>query len=181
MKVYTKTGDKGETGLVGGTRVSKSEPRIDLYGEVDELNSVIGLGVSYLDKKQFSKEIRLLQKIQNNLFNLGSQLACEADKREQFKLPQIEVNLIADLEAEIDNMDESLEPLKNFILPGGTQAAAAFHLARTVTRRVERKGVGFNEAPSHMHAFLNRLSDYFFVLSRYINKVSGKSDIEWTH
>jgi len=177
-KIYTKTGDKGETALIGGVRVSKSSLRIDLYGEVDELNSFIGLLRSYEDNK-------LLASIQNQLFNLGSMLACELEKRSVYKLPPIDALIIKSLEDSIDEMNEELEPLKNFILPTGSKAASVAHLCRTVTRRVERKLVNFSEhlkaqEPDNSFEFINRLSDYFFVLSRFLNKKENITETIWT-
>lgn len=179
--VYTRTGDSGTTGLVGGTRIKKNDPRIHLYGEVDELNSTIGLAISFLDK---NFDIKPLKEIQSTLFDLGSNLACEKDKRAQFKLPVLTHKSIKSLEDQIDQMDQKLLELKNFILPGGTNAAAAFHLCRTVCRRLERQMVDFEfenkgEVPENALEFINRLSDYFFTLSRYINSESGKSETLW--
>ncbi|MBC7427541.1 MAG: cob(I)yrinic acid a,c-diamide adenosyltransferase [Bacteriovorax sp.] len=179
--VYTRSGDKGITGLVGGTRIKKSDPRINLYGEVDELNSYIGLAVSYVDK---GVDKNLLLQIQSSLFDLGSNLACEKDKRSQFKLPQINEASIERLELDIDQMDSQLPPLKNFILPGGDPAAAAFHVCRTVCRRIEREMVGFEEhnpgeIPENALRYMNRLSDYFFILSRYLNFNKNIDETLW--
>lgn len=179
--VYTRTGDKGTTGLVGGTRIKKSDPRIHLYGEVDELNSYIGLAISFLDSN-FDKS--LLQQIQSSLFDLGSNLACEKEKRSQFKLPQINISSIEKLESDIDQMDSQLLPLKHFILPGGSSAAAAFHVCRTVCRRIERQMVDFEEhhsgeVPENALRYINRLSDYFFILSRYLNSSSKIEETQW--
>jgi cob(I)alamin adenosyltransferase len=179
--VYTRTGDKGLTGLVGGTRISKGDPRIHLYGEVDELNSQIGFAMSFLPA---NFDIGLLQKIQSSLFDLGSNLACEKDKRDQFKLPQISEELIKGIEDAIDKLDSELAPLKHFILPGGHPSAAAFHVCRTVCRRVERQMVEFEslnkgEVPAFGIEYVNRLSDYFFILSRNINHHQGINEKEW--
>ena len=179
--VYTRTGDKGLTGLVGGTRIKKSDSRIHLYGEVDELNSYIGLAVSFLDNS-FDK--LSLQQIQSSLFDLGSNLACEKEKRTQFKLPQIKASSIENLESDIDQMDSQLLPLKNFILPGGSSAAAAFHVCRTVCRRIERQMVDFEEqnpgeVPENALQYMNRLSDYFFILSRYLNYIQKNDETLW--
>jgi cob(I)alamin adenosyltransferase len=183
-KVYTKSGDTGETGLVGGKRVLKSDRRIDLYGEVDELNSRIGFAVSQLNSAKFRTEIDLLHVVQSALFDLGSNLACEPQERSQFKLPLLSLSLITKLEEEIDKMEATLTPLKNFILPGGSQDVASLHLCRTGARSVERKMVTFiqttkEEAPVHSIKFLNRLSDYFFVLARYVAKLHNQSEILW--
>lgn len=179
--IYTRTGDKGTTGLVGGTRIKKSDSRIHLYGEVDELNSYIGLAISFLDSS-FDK--LFLQKIQSNLFDLGSNLACEKEKRAQFKLPRMEMSSIERLESDIDQMDSQLLPLKHFILPGGSSAAAAFHVCRTVCRRIERQMVEFEEqnpgeVPENALEYMNRLSDYFFVLSRYLNFSLRNDETLW--
>ncbi len=179
--VYTRTGDKGTTGLVGGTRIKKNDPRIHLYGEVDELNSHIGLAMSLMDK-DFDQA--LLRQIQSSLFDLGSNLACEKDKRAQFKLPQINEAAIKRLEREIDQMDSHLEALKHFILPGGHPSAAAFHVCRTVCRRIERQMVDFEdehtgEVPEKALTYVNRLSDYFFMLSRFINVKKQIKETEW--
>lgn len=179
--VYTKTGDLGTTGLVGGTRIKKSDPRIHLYGEVDELNSFIGAGMSFLDS-DFNKEY--LQTIQSALFDIGSNLACEKDLRSKFKLPQIKDSLIEKLENEIDQLDSHLLPLRHFVLPGGTPSAAAFHVCRTICRRVERQMVDFEdqnpgEVPEGALRFINRLSDYFFILSRFLNASKNIDETLW--
>ena len=179
--VYTRTGDKGTTGLVGGTRIKKSDSRIHLYGEVDELNSYIGLAISFLDSS-FDK--LSLQQIQSSLFDLGSNLACEKEKRAQFNLPQIRESSIEKLESDIDQMDSQLIPLKHFILPGGSSAAASFHVCRTVCRRIERQMVDFEEqnpgeVPENALQYMNRLSDYFFILSRYLNYCQKMDETLW--
>ncbi len=182
-KIYTKSGDSGDTGLVGGTRVRKSDPRLDLYGEVDDLNSWVGAAVAHLSVK--SEEVRApLERIQNWLFDLGSNLACERENREKFKLPRLTEEAIYYLEQEIDRMDEQLEPLKNFILPGGALAGSFLHIARTKTRKIERKLVSFLEAypddlPCEMVVFINRLSDYFFVAARLANRKERVSETIW--
>jgi cob(I)alamin adenosyltransferase len=182
-KIYTKSGDEGLTGLVSGNRTPKSDLRIELYGEMDELNSRIGLVCSHLEA-QHSVEVTFLHGIQSALFDLGSNMACEFENREKFKLPQLSPTTISELEEAIDKMDEQLETLKNFILPGGTLAASHIHLARTCARSVERKLVHYQhitgeELPALSIIFLNRLSDYFFVLARYINKIDGGKEIAW--
>ena len=179
--VYTRTGDKGTTGLVGGTRVKKSDPRIFLYGEVDDLNSHIGMGISFLPK---DFDVSLIHEIQTSLFDLGSNLACEKDKRAEFKLPQIKNDLIDRLEKEIDQMDSRLSPLKTFVLPGGCLEASAFHICRTVSRKVERLMVDFEdqhagEIPESALRLMNRLSDYFFILARYTNYLKSVEEIKW--
>ena len=182
-RVYTKTGDKGQTGLVSGSRISKADHRIDLYGELDELNSRIGLACTYLPEG-FTEELEVLHAIQSSIFDLGSNLACESEKRAEYKLPQISEHHVTELELEIDRMEEGLESLKNFILPGGSVAGATFHLCRTNARSVERKLIAFNELtkealPQNSLEFLNRLSDYFFVFARYINHKQGQPETAW--
>lgn len=179
--IYTRTGDKGTTGLVGGARIKKSDPRIELYGEVDELNSFIGVGISCLEAS-FNKAF--LHEIQSALFDLGSNLACEKEKRAQYKLPQIKDSFIIRLESEIDRMDAGLKPLHTFILPGGSIEASSFHVCRTVCRRVERGLVDFEEhhqeeIPENAFRFINRLSDYFFILARFLNQSKKIEEINW--
>lgn len=193
--VYTKTGDSGTTGLVGGTRIKKNDPRIHLYGEVDELNSFIGAALFDLkelrtksttvqNRDAYAREITFLESVQSSLFDLGSNLACELEQRKNFKLPQLDKGLIDTMEDHIDRMDSTLPPLKNFILPGGLRAACSFHLCRTICRRIERQLVDFNdhkpgEAPDFSIEYLNRLSDYFFILSRFVNHSEGMSEVDW--
>lgn len=184
-KIYTKTGDSGETGLVNGKRISKADPRIDLYGDVDDLNSKIGYSISHLNlNPKFSSIGIFLERIQCALFDLGSNLACEAGFRTKFNLPQIHLDLVLELEANIDTLVTSLPPLTNFILPGGSLTASSLHLCRTSARSCERKLVSFQiltkeDIPDNSLIFLNRLSDYFFVLSRYVNKEEGIKEIVW--
>jgi cob(I)alamin adenosyltransferase len=184
-KVYTKTGDKGETSLVSGNRTSKADLRIDLYGDLDGLNSQLGVAVSHMSiTKLFSLEIDFLQLIQSALFNLGSNMACEVENRDKYKLPQVKASLIEQMEKEIDRMDMELEPLKNFILPGGSLSSAELHLCRTESRSVERKSIRYfketgEELPENCLIFLNRLSDYFFVLARYVNKKENGPELMW--
>lgn len=179
--VYTRSGDKGLTGLVGGTRISKSDSRINLYGEVDELNSHLGVALAFLDES-FDQSFYI--RIQSALFDLGSNLACEVENREKYKLPQITAAFITEIEKEIDKMDESLEKMTHFILPGGDKAASYFHVCRTVARRIEREMVAFNLkhpgdlSEESMH-FINRLSDYFFICSRFINHSKNINETKW--
>lgn len=185
-KVYTKGGDKGETSLVGGTRVSKAHARIEVYGTLDELNSVLGIissGIPQLKSSAFSDElIRRLINVQNNLFNLGSQLACE-DSKLRGQLPKANPKLVTELEADMDRWEAELPTLKNFVLPGGSELASFAHLARTVCRRAERQAVrlrGEAEIEVEVIVFLNRLSDWLFTLSRKLNAVTGFADVEWS-
>jgi cob(I)alamin adenosyltransferase len=179
-KIYTKTGDKGETGLVSGNRALKSDLRIDLYGELDELNSRIGHLCTYTK----GRDLDFLHRVQSTIFDLGSNLACEVDNRQKYNLPQISVKIIGEIEDEIDRMDAALEPLKNFVLPGGSLEASVAHLCRTGTRGVERKLIHYHhitkeELPEGSVIFVNRLSDYFFVLARHLNKANGTQEVLW--
>ncbi len=181
MKIYTKTGDKGETGLFGGDRVAKDTPRIEAYGTVDELNSLIGI----IRALRLGKKIdRVLLEIQNDLFVLGADLATrKANKR--LLIPRISRSHIASVEKAIDSFQLLLPPLKVFILPGGTAAASHLHYARTVCRRAERSAVRLSrteEINESILVYLNRLSDLFFVLARYANRTGKKKETEWrTH
>jgi cob(I)alamin adenosyltransferase len=183
-KLYTRTGDEGKTGLVSGNRILKSDTRIDLYGEVDELNSRIGLACSQLSEKGHLEEVKFLHLLQSALFDLGSNMACEFENRAKYNLPQLTESLVKDMEASIDQMDSELGALKTFILPGGTVSSSMVHLARTSTRTVERKFVEYHtdtqeELPFLSLIFINRLSDYLFVLARYVNKKEGGEEIYW--
>lgn len=184
-KIYTRSGDKGETSLVSGTRTRKSDLRIAMYGEVDELNSRIGWALSLLrSSPDYQRVVERLERVQSSLFDLGSNLACEEVKRTEWKLPQVTAQNVLDLEIDIDEMDQVLDPLKNFILPGGHQSSAAIHLCRTCTRSVERRMVDFKletgeELPENGLEFINRLSDYFFVLARWLNKNEGVIETPW--
>lgn len=188
-KIYTKTGDQGKTSLVGGTRVAKTDARLAAYGTLDELNSVLGIIRSQLggaDLKQFAAEVEpSLQTIQNNLFNIGSHLACE-DEKLRTQLPQLSPGAIHSLEHEMDVWESELSPLRNFILPGGSPLAAFTHLARTVCRRAERETVALSLSPAGATAvnteqmiYLNRLSDWLFLLAREFNRLLGQHDITW--
>ncbi len=175
MKIYTKTGDLGETGLIGNVRVRKSDPRVKAYGTVDELNAFIGVLKSKL--KMHNDILNTLTDIQCELFSIGSQLA---SKKEDSTTVRTNPNRTKQLETTIDKMEQSLNPLKNFILPEGTESAAFSHLTRTVCRRAERKVVGLNEkGHAEIIVFLNRLSDYFFVLARYLNASEGQKEEKW--
>jgi cob(I)alamin adenosyltransferase len=179
MKIYTKTGDDGETGLFGGPRVSKDAARIEAYGSVDELNSVLGVVRTHpLDPSVD----HLLRQIQNELFALGAQLATPDPAAHSTAM--IGPAQIAALEGAIDRFEAGLEPLKQFILPGGTAAAAHLHLARTVCRRAERRLVTLvRQSPepvsNDLLVYLNRLSDLLFVLARAVNHAAGSADIPW--
>ena len=178
MKVYTKKGDKGLTGLIGGTRVLKSSLRIDAYGTVDELNSYMGL----LRDNAISEDFKLeIVGIQDRLFTLGSWLAADPEKS-KMALPEITDEDVASLEKSIDKMDEELEPMKFFVLPGGHQTVSFCHIARCVCRRAERLVVELNvevEQNPVIISYLNRLSDYLFVYSRYLTVKLKAEEIPW--
>ena len=178
MKIYTKTGDKGETSLFGGKRVPKDDLRIEAYGAVDELNSLIGAARSFNDNKILDL---VLSEIQNQLFVLGADLATPSDVKSP-ATKRITTRDYNTLEGIIDDFEGKLDPLNSFILPGGTNAAAFLHNARAVCRRAERLVVSLrkkSEVSEEALIFLNRLSDLLFVLARYTNKISGVKDIPW--
>lgn len=184
MKIYTKTGDKGETSLYGGTRVSKAAARVESYGTLDELNAFIGLAKAEISDE---KVLNQLQKIQFDLFTVGSEAATPTDKmflangKSRLDL-LISEEEITELERWMDDFDAELEPLKFFILPSGGKAAATIHVCRTVCRRAERSMVFLRETEEvrpELIKYLNRLSDYLFVLARYISKISGEKEDFW--
>lgn len=178
MKIYTKTGDKGETSLLGGKRVFKNCVEMEAIGEVDELNSSIGLLVAHLDKD--SEEKKCLQKIQNKLFDIGSNLA--AVQTDIIKVPQINTNDLEFLENRIDKMTAELPELTQFILPGGSVQASLAFQARAICRRAERVVTKLNqhyELNENIPKYLNRLSDYLFTLARYFNKIENIEEITW--
>ncbi len=170
MKIYTKTGDAGKTGLLGGRKVSKGDIRIEAYGNADELNSFIGW---LSDQYQNNHARVILGKIQQDLFIIGSRLAADPDKKSKMQIPELKEEDVLQLEKEIDRMDETLAPLKSFILPGGHPLVSAAHICRVVCRRTERSVVVLYEtepAEPLILKYLNRLSDYLFTLARYIAK-----------
>ncbi len=178
MKIYTKTGDKGETSLFGGAKLSKNDLRIEAYGTVDELNSVLGCALSFLQNAELQTPIQNLQK---ELFVLGAELA-SPQANEKMKAGFLQKSHITAQELWIDEMEAKLSPLKQFILPGGSKSASFLHLARTVCRRAERIVVelsGKEEIRPEVIMYLNRLSDLCFVLARFINQTQGESDILW--
>ena len=185
MKIYTKTGDKGTTALFGGTRVPKHHIRIDSYGTVDELNSHIGL---IRDQDIDSHYKSILINIQDKLFTVGAILATDPEKsllkngKERLNIPKISNDDIQLLENEMDNMESQLEPMTNFILPGGHQTVSFCHIARCVCRRAERLATALNEIePFHSNTltYLNRLSDYLFVLARKLTKDLQADEVKW--
>lgn len=179
-KIYTKTGDQGQTSLIGGTKVPKSHMRIESYGTVDELNSFIGL-VSDQFAHEHSKII--LKEIQDRLFTIGSSLACDPEKDTKMEIPDLKEEDINLLEKEIDVMNDVLPVMKNFILPAGHVAVSTAHVARCVCRRTERACVNMQQQDMFVDAlvvkYLNRLSDYLFVLARYIGYTLNVPEVIW--
>jgi cob(I)alamin adenosyltransferase len=180
FKIYTKTGDKGTTSLIGGTKVPKSHLRIEAYGTIDELNSYIGLCRDLLSDAQSRK---VLLEIQDRLFTIGSSLACDPIKEPKMRIPDLRETDTVLLETEMDRMDESLAPMKFFILPGGHPTLSQLHIARCVCRRAERCCVRLEleslEVEPVIIQYLNRLSDYLFVLSRYAAALLKVEEIAW--
>ena len=181
MKIYTRTGDDGTTGLFGGPRVSKNDLRIEAYGTVDELNSAVGLARAHLTNGASDKMDALLEEVQRLLLVLGADLSTPMEAR--VDVPRISEEAARDLEFRIDQLEDDLPPLANFILPGGTPAAASLHLARTICRRAERIVTALAEKNSTSRAcliFLNRLSDFLFVAARWINLAENAEEEIWT-
>ncbi len=179
MKIYTRTGDSGDTGLFGGGRVRKHDGRVEAYGTVDELNSLLGLVRTYPLPDLAS---RWLEDIQNTLFHLGADLATPLETRAAWVV-RIEAAAVTALEQAIDTMETELTPLQNFILPGGVPAAATLHVARTVCRRAERITVALgDEQPVNPTTlvYLNRLSDLLFTLARWVNLKAGEAETQWS-
>lgn len=189
MKIYTKTGDKGATSLIGGTKVPKSHLRIESYGTVDELNSFIGLLRDQLGQTTPGSEPDLetirtdLLEIQDRLFTIGSSLACDPEKEPKLKIPDLKEEDIITLEKSIDLMDSVLPPMKSFILPGGHVAVSTTHIVRCVCRRAERSCVRLQEEGLFVEPmvirYLNRLSDYFFELARYTGHLLAIEELPW--
>ena len=180
MKIYTKTGDKGETGLFGGERVSKNNLRLNAYGSIDELNSFLGLALIEVTSVEIKN---VLNDLQNKLFVLGSDLATpETEKNVKLNITRLPDSYILDTEKTIDDFEAKLDELKNFILPGGSKGSALLHICRTISRRAEREVVALKNTEhigENIVIFLNRLSDLFFVLSRFENKYSNIPDTKW--
>ena len=178
MKIYTRTGDLGETGLLDGRRVSKAEPRVDAYGEVDELNACLGLMLSTGVDSDLAD---MILQIQRNLFSLGASLASTSSRPSGHKKTVVSENDVQWMETWIDRLEVDLTPLRQFILPGGCPTAAASHLARAVCRRAERRmvGLGSDEIGSVPLAYVNRLSDLLFVMARIANARAGITEQEW--
>jgi cob(I)alamin adenosyltransferase len=176
VKIYTRTGDTGETSLYGGERTSKSDPRIEAYGTIDELNAFLGLVRTSWPSSPLDAQ---LNRVQSDLFDIGAYLAAPGSDR--FK--SVQSPRIADLEQGIDSMERDLKPLTTFVLPGGSTAAAHLHVARTICRRAERRVVALDDASKEMQttlAYLNRLSDYLFVAARFANLRHGVTDTPWS-
>jgi cob(I)alamin adenosyltransferase len=180
IKIYTKTGDSGKTLLIGGTKVPKSHIRIDAYGTIDELNSYIGL-LSDNFRHEHSNEA--LKGIQDRLFTIGSSLACDPDKEALLKIPDLKEEDIVWLEQEIDAMNNVLVPMKSFVLPGGHVSVSTAHIVRCVCRRAERKCVNMVEHGLFVEPlvikYLNRLSDYLFILARFISHELKVDEVAW--
>lgn len=179
MKIYTKTGDTGQTGLIGGRRVSKADLRLDAYGTVDELNSWIGL---VRDQPVNSERRELLKEVQDRLFTIGAELATDPEKAPRQVMPAIVPADVTLLETSMDSMDEVLPELRAFVLPGGHQSVSFCHVARTVCRRAERLVIALNGTSlidPLIIQYLNRLSDYLFVLSRLMTQDLNVDEIEW--
>jgi cob(I)alamin adenosyltransferase len=199
IKIYTKTGDKGSTALIGGTKVPKSHLRIETYGTVDELNSFIGLLGDHLaldatehgatldraaeTTPDFTTARQQLREIQDRLFTIGSSLACDPEKEPKLKLPDLKDDDVKSLEKAIDDMEAVLPPMKSFILPGGHPTVSTAHITRCICRRAERSCVRMMEEQLFVEPlvirYLNRLSDYFFVLARYIGHLMAIAEIPW--
>ena len=179
MKIYTKTGDTGETSLFDNTRVSKADPRVDAYGEVDEVNACLGAALAAGMPEDLSKE---LHAIQQDLFALGARLADPAERiAARVTKAMIDEAAVARLERCVDRLDAEIPALRRFILPGGSPAGALLHLARTVCRRAERRviGLGANAVDPIVIVYLNRLSDLLFTMARAVNHRAGVAEIEW--
>ena len=180
MKIYTKTGDSGNTSLIGGTKVPKSHLRIESYGTVDELNSYIGLCRDLLSDE---KGRQVLQEIQDRLFTIGAALACDPDKERKMLIPDLHEQDILYLEQEVDRMTGVLPEMKSFVLPGGHPTVSHLHIARCICRRGERGIVRLQQESMEVELiilkYLNRLSDYLFVLARYEGMVLNAPEIPW--
>jgi cob(I)alamin adenosyltransferase len=180
FRIYTKTGDKGNTSLIGGTKVPKNDIRIETYGTVDELNSWIGYINDIFNNNSFKDE---LKEIQDRLFTIGSALATDADKELKMRLPDLDEKDIVFLEKRIDEMTSELPEMKSFILPGGHAVVSSIHIVRCVCRRAERLAVNMQQnelfIDEKIIRYLNRLSDYLFTLARYAGKVLGVEEIPW--
>lgn len=180
MKIYTKTGDAGKTSLIGGTKVLKSEPRIEAYGTVDELNSFMGVIYDHCTDEHART---IVKEIQDRLFTIGSELACDPEKNIKMKIPDLHESDVELLEKEMDAMDAELPVMKNFILPGGMPAVSFMHVGRSVCRRAERRCIELQQYDGKVDAliikYINRLSDYLFMLARYTGMKNNAPEIVW--
>lgn len=187
MKIYTRTGDRGETGLFGGQRVPKDHVRVEACGDVDELNAVVGIAIGHLSAEDLPEVARRLRVLQGDLFVIGANLATPAPEdggRPNDYIPAIARERISEMEEWIDQAEGELPPLTSFILPAGTGGSAALHLARTVCRRAERRVISLSKQATidaDAIVFLNRLSDLLFVWARLANHRAGVPDIPWEH
>ncbi|MCU0694693.1 MAG: cob(I)yrinic acid a,c-diamide adenosyltransferase [Polyangiaceae bacterium] len=179
MKIYTRTGDDGSTGLFGGSRVAKDDPRVEAYGTIDELNCAIGLARAHQAPAQIDA---VLEVVQGDLFRLGAEIASGKNAGAKLGMSLIESHDVQRLEQAIDEAEAQLTPLRAFILPGGSVASAALHVARTVARRAERALVTLQRATAvrrEVLVYVNRLSDLLFVLARYANHLAAQQDVVW--
>ena len=180
QKIYTKTGDKGKTSLIGGTKILKSDLRIETYGTIDELNSWIGFVNDAVN--DFSAN-HTLKEIQDRLFTIGSSLACDPQKETKLIIPDLHETDLTMLEKEMDTMNETLPEMKHFILPGGHSAVSITHITRSICRRAERCVVNLQDHKGHVEPliikYLNRLSDYLFVLARYVAHLHNLPEVVW--
>ena len=181
QKIYTKTGDRGKTSLIGGTKVLKSDQRIEAYGTIDELNSWIGYIIDFIN--DFSAN-HVLREVQDRLFTIGSSLACDPEKETRLSIPDLHEEDVKRLENEMDAIAETLPEMKHFILPGGHSSVSVTHIARCVCRRAERCCVKLSSSDGKVDPlvlkYLNRLSDYLFILARYLSKKHNSQEIAWT-
>ena len=180
QKIYTKKGDQGKTSLIGGTKVSKSHLRIDSYGTIDELNSFIGLLSDFMPP---ASDRKYLKEVQDRLFTIGSALAVDPEKEPRLKIPDLQPEDVRSLEHQMDEMNNDLPALKSFLLPGGHPAVSMAHICRCICRRAERICVSLQESEGTVEPliiqYLNRLSDYFFILARYNAKLLSVEEIMW--
>jgi cob(I)alamin adenosyltransferase len=183
MKLYTRSGDDGTTGLFSGARVSKNHPRIEAYGTVDEFNACLGVAISACGSNREEASIRnILDQVQSRLFDIGADLATPEGSSNESKIERITESHITEVEGWIDEIDSKNDPLSTFIMPAGSELAARLHLARTVCRRAERLMVGLSHSEQVGEAlirYMNRLSDMLFAMARFANKSSGIQDVAW--
>ncbi len=184
MNLYTRTGDDGTTGLFGGDRVSKDHPRIVAFGTIDELNACVGLAAACNTNEGYeTRPLRVFRELQSRLFDIGADLAAPMGSKHEDKIKRIDGDDVKQVETWIDGIDAENEPMKNFVLPGGTELAARLHLARTVCRRAEREVIALARAGpvnDQLRIYLNRISDLLFALARRANKEAGVKDVPWT-